>query len=47
MFVFFLEALAQSGAKRQGGTYLPPPCAVEGCGMACAGEGYDSGQTEA
>ena len=37
---FFREALAQSGAKRQGGSYQPPtPCAVEGCEMACAGEG--------
>ena len=39
---FFREALAQSGAKRQWGvvpTPPPPPCAVEGCEMACAGEG--------
>ena len=33
---FFREALAQSGAKRHGGR---APCAVEGCEMACAGEG--------
>ena len=38
---FFREALAQSGAKRQGGLYQPPPppCVVEVCEMACAGEG--------
>ena len=36
---FFREALAQSGAKRQGARTTPPPCAVKECEMACAGEG--------
>ena len=36
--VFFREALAQLGAKHEGGAH-PPPCAVKGRKMACAGEG--------
>ena len=34
---FFCEALAQLEAKREG-ERTPPPCAVEGRKMACAGE---------
>ena len=33
---FFCETLAQTGTKQQGGGSYPP-CAVEGCEMACEG----------